>query len=183
MTEAPDTRIHIDEAYIDYARPGAIETALPLALEFKNVFITRSFSKAHGMPGLRIGYALGQEQTLAEIRDAWGLGEVNMLGAIAALTALEDKAHVAREVQENAEIRDSVIGAFREMGYEVVDSHTNHIFVNVRRTAEEFREACLAHKVLVGRDFPPMQNSHCRISLGSREEMAVAMEVFRKVLA
>lgn len=183
MREAPGTMIHIDEAYINYAKPGAIETALPLALEFENVFITRSFSKAHGMAGLRVGYALGQEQTLAKIRGAWGMGDVNMLGAIAALTALEDKEHIAWEAQENAEIRDMVVGAFNDMGYQVGDSNTNHIFVNLGRPAREFREACLEQKVLVGRDFPPLQNTHCRISLGSREEMEIAVEVFRKVLA
>ncbi len=183
MREAPGTMIHIDEAYIDYAKPGAIETALPLALEFENVFITRSFSKAHGIPGLRVGYALGQEQILARIHGAWGMGDVNMLGAIAALTALDDREHIASEVQENAEIRDTVIGAFREMGFEVGDSNTNHIFVNIKRPAREFREACLENKVLVGRDFPPLEKTHCRISLGSREEMEIAIEVFRRVLA
>jgi histidinol-phosphate/aromatic aminotransferase/cobyric acid decarboxylase-like protein len=55
---ATNTMIHIDEAYINYAKPAAIETALPLVLEFENVFITRSFSKAHGLAGLRVGYAL-----------------------------------------------------------------------------------------------------------------------------
>ena len=183
MRENPDTMIHIDEAYINYTKAGAMETAVPLAMEFENVFITRSFSKAHGLAGLRIGYALGQEQTLAKIRNAWGMGDVNMLGAIAALTALEDKEHLAWEAQENGEIRDMVVGTFREMGFEVGDSHTNHIFVNLRRPAREFREACLQHKILVGRDFPPMEKTHCRISLGSREQMETAVEVFRKVLA
>ena len=183
MRENPNTMIHIDEAYINYTKAGAMETAVPLAMEFENVFITRSFSKAHGLAGLRIGYALGQEQTLAKIRNAWGMGDVNMLGAIAALTALEDKEHLAWEAQENGEIRDMVVGTFREMGFEVGDSHTNHIFVNLRRPAREFREACLQHKILVGRDFPPMEKTHCRISLGSREQMETAVEVFRKVLA
>ena len=183
MRENPNTMIHIDEAYINYAKAGAMETAVPLAMEFENVFITRSFSKAHGLAGLRIGYALGQEQTLGKIRNAWGMGDVNMLGAVAALTALEDKEHLAWEAQENGEIRDMVVGAFREMGFEVGDSHTNHIFVNLRRPAREFREACLQHKILVGRDFPPMEKTHCRISLGSREQMETAVEVFRKVLA
>ena len=183
MRENPNTMIHIDEAYINYTKASAMETAVPLAMEFENVFITRSFSKAHGLAGLRIGYALGQEQTLAKIRNAWGMGDVNMLGAIAALTALEDKEHLAWEAQENGEIRDMVVGTFREMGFEVGDSHTNHIFVNLRRPAREFREACLQHKILVGRDFPPMEKTHCRISLGSREQMETAVEVFRKVLA
>jgi len=183
MRESPETMIHIDEAYINYARPGAMETALPLVREFENVFITRSFSKAHGLAGLRIGYALGQAQTLEAIRSAWGMGDVNMLGAIAALTALEDKAHIEWEAEENARIRDFTIAAFRDMGYQVPDSNTNHIFVNLGIPARQFREACLQEKVLVGRDFPPLQNTHCRISLGSMEEMQKAVEVFRKVLA
>ena len=183
MRENPDTYVHIDEAYINYCRPGAIETAVPLAMEFEKVFITRSFSKAHGMAGLRVGYALGQEQTLEKIRNAWGMGDVNMLAAVAALTALEDKEHIAWEAQENAEIRDEVIGFFRSRGYEVPDSNTNHIFVNLGMPAAKFREGCLEHKVLVGRDFPPLEQTHCRISLGSREEMKIALEVFSKALA
>ncbi len=183
LRESPETMIHVDEAYINYAQPGSIKTAVPLAMEDERVLITRSFSKAHGIAGLRVGYGLAQEQTLAKIRDAWGMGDVNMLGAIAAITALEDKEHIAWEAQENAEIRDTVIGAFREMGFKVADSNTNHIFVNIGRPAKEFRAACLEHKILVGRDFPPLHNTHCRISLGSREEMEIAVGVFKKVLA
>ena len=182
MEENPETRIHIDEAYIYYARPGAMKTAVPLALEYENVFITRSFSKAHGLAGMRIGFAMAQPQTLEKIRDAWGMGDVNMLGAIAALTALEDEEHTAWEVRENAEIRDEVTGFFRGLGYEVPDSNTNHIFVNLRMPAAEFRSACLEHNVLVGRDFSPLEQTHSRISLGSRGEMAIAMDVFRRVL-
>jgi histidinol-phosphate aminotransferase len=160
-----------------------METALPLVNEFKNVFITRSFSKAHGLAGMRIGYALGHAETLAKIRSSWGMGDVNMLGALAALTALSDSEHIEWERQENFAIKTFVIKAFREMGYEVPYSHTNHLFVNLGMPASKFRDACLEHKILVGRDFPPLENTHCRISLGSREEMEQAVEVFRQVLA
>jgi histidinol-phosphate aminotransferase len=181
--ESPDTKMLIDEAYINYAADEVMQTALPLALEFENVFITRSFSKAHGMAGLRVGYALGQEQTLDAITAAWGMGDVNMLSAIAAITAFKDKEHIDWERQENTEIRAFVVAAFNDMGFKVANSHTNHIFVNLGRPAKEFRDACLEHKILVGRDFPPFHNTHCRISMGSREEMQQAVEVFRKVLA
>ncbi|MBL4892829.1 MAG: histidinol-phosphate aminotransferase family protein, partial [Rhizobiaceae bacterium] len=181
--ESPNTKMLIDEAYINYVFDEAMQTALPLAMEFENVFITRSFSKAHGMAGLRVGYALGQQQTLAAVSGAWGMGDVNMLSAIAAITAFKDKEHIDWERQENAEIRAIVVAAFNGMGFEVADSHTNHIFVNLGRPAKEFRDACLEHKILVGRDFPPFENTHCRISMGSREEMQKAVEVFRKVLA
>lgn len=183
LRDSPGTRIHIDEAYINYTRPGAMETALPLALENENVFITRSFSKAHGLAGMRIGYALGQPQTLSAITGAWGMGDVNMLAAVAAVTALEDKSHIEWEAQENARVREFTIGAFREMGYEVPESHTNHIFVNLGIPARQFREACLQEKILVGRDFPPLQDTHCRISLGTMEDMERAVAVFRKILS
>ena len=181
--ESPNTRMLIDEAYINYAADEVMQTALPLALEFENVFITRSFSKAHGMAGLRVGYALGQKQTLDAITGAWGMGDLNMLSAIAAITAFKDKEHIEWERQENTEIRAFVVAAFNDMGFEATNSPTNHIFVNLGRPAKEFRDACLEHKILVGRDFPPFHNTHCRISMGSREEMQQAVEVFRKVLA
>ena len=69
------------------------------------------------------------------------------------------------------------------MGYEATDSHTNHIFVDLGRPASQFRDPCLALGVRVGRDFPPMEQTHTRISLGTMEEMQQAVQVFRRVLA
>lgn len=183
LTKSPDTKILVDEAYIDYVDPSAMKTTVPLMKEFKNVIVARTFSKAHGMAGLRIGYGLAHPDTLREVNQAWGMGDVNMLGAIAALTAFEDVDHIAWERKENAEIRAFTVGALEEMGYVVPVSHTNHIFPNLKRPASQVRAACMDYKIAVGRDFPPMQNSNCRISLGSREEMEQAVSVFRKVLS
>jgi histidinol-phosphate aminotransferase len=179
----PDVGILIDEAYIDYSVDPLYPTSVPLALEYPGVFVMRTFSKAYGMAGLRLGYAIGQPKTLAALADAWGMGSVNVLTAAAGIAALNDKAHMDRERQENTRIRDFTISSFKEMGYEVADSQTNFVFVNIRRPAKEFREACAKHGVLVGRDFPPLEKTHARISLGTWEEMQTAMDVFRKVLA
>jgi histidinol-phosphate/aromatic aminotransferase/cobyric acid decarboxylase-like protein len=70
----------------------------------------------------------------------------------------------------------------RDMGFEAPESHTNHIFIDLRRPASEFRDLCLAQNVRVGRDFPPMEHTHSRISLGTMEEMETAVGVFRSVL-
>lgn len=183
LAASPDTHIHLDEAYIDYADPAKMQTALPLVKEFKNVFITRSFSKAHGLAGMRIGYGLGHEDTLREINAAWGMGDVSMLAAVAALTAFEDIAHLEWEREENARVRNFTVSALADLGFDTPDSHTNHIFPNMKQPASAVREACTPHKIIVGRDFPPMQHTHCRISLGSMEEMEAAVAVFRKVFA
>jgi len=68
------------------------------------------------------------------------------------------------------------------MGYAVTDSHANCIFVDVKGSAPAFRDACLAQKVQVGRDFPPFEKTHSRITLGTMDEMRQAVDVFRRVL-
>ena len=181
---SPDTAILVDEAYIDYALDDpAVQSAAPLALEYPGVFVTRSFSKAHGMAGLRLGYSIGQTDTLRAIGRAWGLGSVNTLSAAAGIASLTDKAHIDDERQENARVRDFTLSAFRDMGFEATASKTNFVFVNIRRPASVFRDGTIAQGVRVGRDFPPMENTHARISLGTMEDMQRAVEVFRAVLA
>jgi histidinol-phosphate aminotransferase len=180
--ESPETAIHIDEAYMDYRHDPAVGTAAALTQELPRVFISKSFSKAHGMAGLRIGYAVGQPATVRPIAQASGLGSMNTLSAAAAIASLEDPAHIDAEVKENARVRDFTLQAFRKMGYEASEPHTNHIFVDLGRPASEFREACRARGVEVGRDFPPMEKTHSRISLGTMDEMRKAVEVFRTAL-
>lgn len=180
---SPQTAILIDEAYIDYAHDPAIRTAAPLAKELPGVFITRSFSKAHGMAGLRLGYAIGQPETVQAISRAWQLGSVNTLTAAAGIASLRDTRHIAGEVAENARVRELTLEAFSDLGYTAPDSHANCIFVDLKgRSAPEFRDACLALKVRVGRDFPPFEKTHTRITLGTMDEMRQTLDVFRQVL-
>lgn len=180
--DSPSTAILIDEAYMDYAHDSAIKSAKPLALELPGVFIVRTFSKAHGMAGLRLGYAIGQEETVQAIPKVWQLGGVSTLAAAAGVASLKDTKHIADEVAENARVRDFVNKSFRDMGYTVIDSHANCIFVDVKGSAPAFRDACLAAKVQVGRDFPPYEKTHSRITLGTMDEMKQAMAVFRRAL-
>jgi len=181
-SSSPATAILIDEAYIDYAHDPAIKTAAPLAMELPGVFITRSFSKAHGMAGLRLGYAIGQPDTVGAMPKVWQLGSLNTLTAAAGIASLKDTQHIAEEVAENARVRDFTLQAFKDMGYPALDSHANCVFVDVKRTAASFRDACMAMKVQVGRDFPPYEKTHARITLGTMDEMRQAVDVFRKVL-
>jgi histidinol-phosphate aminotransferase len=180
--ESPDTAILIDEAYIDYTYDPAVKTAIPLTQELPGVFVARTYSKAHGMAGLRLGYAVGQAQTVRAVAQAWSLGSMNTLTAAAGITSLRDTAHMEEERKENARVRDFTLQALRKMGHEASDCHTNCIFVNLARPASEFRDACRKLGVAVGRDFPPMEKTHSRISLGTMDEMRKAVEVFQKVL-
>jgi len=179
---SPSTAILIDEAYIDYATAPGVGTAMKVALELPDVFVTRTFSKAYGMAGMRMGYAIGQPETLRKLNNAWGLGDIGELQAVAGIAALADQEHMAWEKQENKRVRDYTIGEFKKMGYEVANSQTNFIFVNIGRPAVGFRDGCAELGVAVGRDFPPMEKTWARISLGRMEDMEKAVPVFKKVL-
>jgi histidinol-phosphate aminotransferase len=101
---------------------------------------------------------------------------------VAGIAALKDTAHMEWERQENKRVRDWTQAQFRAMGFESPESQTNFIFVNIRRPAVEFRDGCAARGIMVGRDFPPMEKTYARISLGRMEDMEKAMPVFREVL-
>ena len=179
---SPETGILIDEAYLEYATLPGSGTMAKLALELPGVFISRTFSKAYGMAGMRMGYGLGQPETMNKVGRAWGLGSINELQAVAGIAALKDTAHMDWERQENKRVRDWTQAQFRSMGFETPESQTNFIFVNIRRPAVEFRDGCRNLGVAVGRDFPPMEKTYARISLGRMEDMEKAMPVFRQVL-
>lgn len=181
-TRSPQTGILIDEAYLEYATLPGCGSMVKLALELPGVFISRTFSKAYGMAGMRMGYAIGQPETMTKVGRAWGLGSINELQAVAGIAALKDTAHMEWEKGENKRVREWTQAQFKAMGYDSPDSQTNFIFVNIRRPAVQFRDACRAQGVAVGRDFPPMEKTYARISLGTMDDMQRAMVVFKQVL-
>ncbi len=180
--ESPETSILIDEAYHDYVTDPGYATSLSLALENPNVLVTRTLSKAYGMAGLRVGYAVGQARTM-EAFNRWAITfNQNSLSVAAAVASLGDPAHIEAERARNTEVRQFTTAFFQDRGFRVLPSETNFVFVEIGRPAQEFREACAKQKVLVGRDFPPLEKVHARISLGTMDEMKRATQVFSTVL-
>ena len=79
-------------------------------------------------------------------------------------------------------MRAFTVKALTALGCQPTESQANFLFVDVHRPAKEFREACAKSGILVGRDFPPFEKTHARISIGTMEDMQKATEVFRYVL-
>jgi len=179
---SPDTVILIDEAYHDYVTDPTYQSAIPLALDTPNVFVTRTLSKAYGMAGMRVGYAIGRADTMKALAALKMPYNVSVLGIAAAITALGDPKHIEAERARNTEVRAFTVKALRDLGCKSSESQGNFIFTDIGRPAKEFREACAKQGVMVGRDFPPLEKTHVRISIGTIEEMRKATEVFRSVL-
>jgi len=180
--ESPDTAILIDEAYHDYVTDPGYATAVPLALEHPNVFVTRTLSKAYGMAGMRVGYAVGQKHTM-EGFNRWGITfNQNSLAVAAAIASLGDPAHIEAERARNTEARAFTTRFFKDLGYRVLDSQANFLFVETGRPAKEFKEACARRGILVGREFPPLHQTYARVSIGTIDEMQKAGVVIAEVL-
>jgi histidinol-phosphate aminotransferase len=107
---------------------------------------------------------------------------VGVFGVAAAIASTNDPKHIADESARNTEVRAFTVKALTDLGAKPTDSQANFIFVDIGRPAKEFRDACAKQGVMVGRDFPPFENSHCRISIGTMAEMQKATQVFRDVL-
>jgi histidinol-phosphate aminotransferase len=179
---SPDTVILIDEAYHDYVTDPAYKTAMDIAKSTPKVFVARTMSKAYGMAGMRIGYAVGDKEVIDTLNRFRMPYAINLPGIAAATVAINNQAHIDRERKRNTEVKQFTLKAFEQMGFKATDSQANFIFVNLNRPAKPFRDACAQQGVLVGRDFPPYEKTHCRISIGTMEEMQRAVEVFKKVL-
>jgi histidinol-phosphate aminotransferase len=108
------------------------------------------------------------------------------LSYTAVLAALDrdvsEPAYIPNESQRNADARAFLLKWFADRGYKATDAQANFTFVDVAMPIEEFQAGCAKGGVRVGRPFPPYW-THCRISIGTMDEMQRAVQVFDKVLA
>jgi histidinol-phosphate aminotransferase len=183
---SPETTILVDEAYFDYVTHEDHASMIPLAIEDPRIVVARTFSKAYGLAGLRLGYAVGHPDALRKMNDwdnASGTSSLNVLALHAGIAAIgQGTAFTDAERARNAAARDFTVKWFADRGMRSTESHTNFIFTNIGVPAAEFRNGCAAKGVRVGRDFPPFEKSWCRISIGTMDEMQRATQVFGEVL-
>ena len=158
----------VDEAYLEYVDDPALESALGLLAEFPNLVVTRTFSKAYGLAGLRVGYACAHPGLLAvldRLRESFNVGIPGLVGARA---ALQDRAHLASVRGFNTGERDWLAAELTRRGLRVAPSQTNFVLVDFGRAAAAVEAALVARGVvlrpMVGYGLP-----NClRISIGTR---------------
>lgn len=130
LEELPaDVAVLLDESLVEFSDAQPINSSLALAAEHSRLFVVRSFSKAWGLAGLRVGYAIGgpgSEELFAELQPDLGVSEVSQAGALEALRSCSEI--VLRRVAVIAGERAQVIEALRKRGFEVSDSQANFVW-------------------------------------------------------
>lgn len=176
-----DCVLILDEAYIDFV-PS--QEALPVACDDPRVIRLRTFSKAHGMAGMRIGYALASRETIAafnKVRIQFG---VNRLAQVGALASLKDPAFVQGVVEEVERGR----GEYRDLGGEVgvptLPSWTNFVSFDLvtKDRVRRVMDALAKRDVFVRTGAPPLDHL-VRVTVGTKPERAAFATVFREVIA
>jgi histidinol-phosphate aminotransferase len=180
------TLLVVDEAYVEYARltPG-FPDALPMLRDWGGAWtVLRTFSKAWGLAGLRVGYGIASDaalvQLLDRVRTPFG---VNIAAQLAARAALEDEAHMRQAVARTVVQRDGMLHALEAMGLRVAPSATNFLFVDLDRPNGPVNEALLAAGVIVKPWKEAGFTQFLRITVGSDEDNAQCLQALRDALA
>ena len=174
----------LDEAYFEFAAFGAKD--YPNGLDYldrPNVLVLRSFSKAYGLAGLRIGYGIGNPELISfmeRVRDPFN---VNLMAQNAALAALDDKAFLKKTLTHVTKEKKFLCGTFKKMGLKYVPSATNFILVDVERDCQEVFGALLKKGIIV-RDMRAWGlDTYIRVTVGTcaedRKFLAALKEVLR----
>lgn len=158
----------LDQAYVDFAEPGA--DALPLLDAHPNLVIFRTLSKAFSAAGFRIGYAVARPELAVEIGKAVLPFSVDLAAEELALAVLENQATSRRTVATIVSERERVAAALRGLGAEVARSSANFLFFRVPgRDGAALRAGLLARGVLV-RDMTSAAPGRLRVTIGTPEE-------------
>jgi histidinol-phosphate aminotransferase len=160
----------VDEAYTEYAESDELGDASAWLARFPNLVVTRTFSKAYGLAGLRVGYALsnpGIADLLNRVRPAFN---VNAVGLAAARAALDDRQFIERSRELNTVGREQLSRGLEALGAKTVPSAANFVLARFEQSGSALNEALLQRGVIVR----PVANygldSHLRITIGTESQ-------------
>ena len=177
-----DVIVVLDEAYREFIVDPEVPDGLQMARGRENVVVIRTFSKAYGLAGLRVGFAIASPRIAEAIRKTALPFGVSSIAEAAALAALESEPELFERVQHLSQERDRVWRALAEQGWTIHPSHANFIWLRLDDRAEQFAASCEAAGITI-RPFP---GEGVRISIGETEANDRVIEVaqtFRQEIA
>ena len=173
----------IDEAYIDFAP----ESAVALTRKYENLLVIPTLSKSRALAGLRVGFALGNEQliqALVRMKDSFNSYPVDRLAMAGATAAIRDKAYFEAARDKVIATREWTTAKLTQEGFRVLPSAANFVFAtHPDHSAQELYEALREQDVLIRYFGKEPIDQYLRISIGTEEEMQRFLKVLRPILA
>lgn len=157
-----DLLVVVDEAYVEFVTDRSAADASKLLGDYRNLVLARTFSKAWGLAGLRVGYVIGDAAVIAALAPAGIPLSVTAQAEAAALAALDEADEATRRVAEITVRRDEIIRALRDQGWGVPTSQANFFWLPTRERTVEADEILREHGI-IARPFP---GDGIRVSIG-----------------
>jgi len=172
----------LDEAYYEYVRQPDYSQSLEAVRAGKNLLVLRTFSKVHGLAGLRLGYGIGHPELMACLNRVRSPFNVSSLAQAAGLAALEDAEHVARSVESNTREMKFLTEELTLLGVRYIPSVANFLLIDTGRDSEEDFMRLLREGVIVR----PMKlygfPTSLRVTVGTRAQNERFLEALQRVM-
>ena len=178
-----NTILCLDEAYIDFVDPALIPN---ISTNIKNVIRMRTFSKAYGMAGLRVGYAIGEKDLILnfeKIRNHFGMSRVSQVGALA---ALEDNDFISEVIKKVSLARNRISDIALSNNCKFIPSHTNFIAIDCLKDAsfaKSVLENLIKKGIFVRMPYSYPQNRCIRVTVGLDSDIDLFEQNFPIALA
>jgi len=183
LAACPQRLVLVDEAYVDFGG----ESALPLVARHANLLVVQTLSKSRSLAGLRVGFAFGQAhlvEALARVKNSFNSYPLDRLAQAGAQAAIEDEAWFEKNRKAVIDTREGLALALEDLGFDVLPSQANFLFVrHPRRDAGELAAGLRARAVLVRHLRGPRIDAFLRISVGTRDQCARLVDALREILA
>ena len=178
----------LDEAYYDFAQYFAAQRGVDYShsLNYVNqgrkVVVLRTFSKTHGLAGVRVGYGIGPADLMSYFARMRTTFSVSAPAQAAALAALEDEAHVQKALVSNAEQAERLTENLRELGYEPVPTWGNFVYCELGEDATAVAQRLQSEGVIIRPLGPWGAPTAIRITIGTPEQNGIFLKAFKKVM-
>jgi histidinol-phosphate aminotransferase len=169
----PDCLVVLDEAYHEYVRDPGVPDGIGLYRSRPNVAVLRSFSKAYGLAGLRVGYLIAHEPVVAAVRKTKLPFTVNALAEAAAIASLEAEPELLERVESVVQERERVRGELLAQGWSVPPTEANFVWLATCSDTADFTAACERAGIAVR----PNGGDGIRVSVGDQEANDAFLEV------
>ncbi len=177
VSSNPDNVVIIDEAYVDFCN----ESCVGLLSEYKNLIVTQTFSKSRSLAGLRLGFALGDKELIADLEKmkfSFNPYNINTLTVTAGAAAIKDIDYYKNCNQKTIEIREQTKKALSDIGFNCLDSQSNFIFAKHDKIpAEQLYLKLKENGVLIRYFNKPRISDYVRITVGDDEQMSRLVEL------
>ena len=178
----PQSVVVIDEAYVDFGG----DTAIGLVRRLPNLLVVRTLSKSHALAGLRVGYAVGDPaliEALERIKNSFNSYPLDRLAIAGATAALADRDYLENTRQAVMRSRAALVGRLERLGFDVLPSAANFIFVrHAQRDAAELAAQLRQRSVIVRHFRLPRIDQHLRITIGTDAQCARLIAALEEIL-